>query len=48
LIEKIVNLIQNEDLRKEMGKKGKERLISQFSISQMIDNYWKIYKKLAG
>ncbi len=39
-------LIENEKLRKDMGKKGREIVKRNFSIASMVDRYIQVYKKL--
>jgi len=39
----ICNLIENEKLRKNMGKAGKQKAIQQFTKSRMVQSYEKIY-----
>jgi glycosyltransferase involved in cell wall biosynthesis len=48
LADKIEILLNNDDLRTEMGEKGKERVQSHFSIDQMTTSYIYHYRKLAG
>lgn len=43
LYEKIIFLLENEKLAKEMGAKGKERIENNFSIYKMIDSFSQLY-----
>lgn len=47
LAERINLLLDNENLRKEMGEAGKFRVYNDFSIDHMIDQYVVNYKKLS-
>ena len=46
LAEKLSILIKNEDLRQQMGEKGRNMAINKFSIETMIDTYQNLYKEL--
>jgi len=46
LVKKINYLLNNTYIRKEMGKKSKERIINHFNISKMIKEHIKIYNKV--
>ena len=46
LTEKLEELIKNQDLRQEMGKKARERVKAMFSINSMVKEYEKIYIRL--
>jgi len=43
LAEKLEILLENDELRIEMGRKGKERVKYEFSIDRMIDKYISLY-----
>lgn len=40
----IINLIENYNMRKEMGKEAKKRVLTLFNSKQMIDSYIKFYE----
>lgn len=44
----ILFLIKNPFLRKELGKKAKEKVTSQFSLKKCLEEYLKVYKSLAN
>jgi len=46
LADKIELLLNDESLRKLMGSEGKQRILNEFSIDKMADNYIDLYKKL--
>lgn len=46
LIIKLTNLIENEILRNEMGKKGFDRVVSKFSINQYVNSFEELFKKI--
>jgi len=46
LIKAIEYLIKNHNKRKEMGKLGRERVLSKFSIQKMVSEYENLYKDL--
>lgn len=45
LTDAILQLIQNQNLRMQMGLAAREQALSQFSISAMISNYSEFYRK---
>jgi glycosyltransferase involved in cell wall biosynthesis len=47
LAEKLAILIDDEELRKEMGRKGRKRIESLFSVEQTTPMIIDIYKELA-
>lgn len=47
IAEKISELIRDESLRNTIGKAGQARVISQFSVNDMVDNLEKIWMDLA-
>lgn len=48
MAEKIMRLLEDEDLRKEMGKAGNDLIMATFSIDQMTGKYIALYKRLTG
>jgi glycosyltransferase involved in cell wall biosynthesis len=46
LAEKIVELLGNEHLRSEFGRRGRERVIQYFSLKQMCRRYLELYTNL--
>lgn len=46
LVEKIIYLIDNEDKRKEMGEKGYERVVEEYSWNKIIEDYINIFEDL--
>ncbi|MFX0072314.1 MAG: glycosyltransferase family 4 protein [Candidatus Hermodarchaeota archaeon] len=46
LVNKVLFLYKNEDLRKEMGEKGHKQVISQYVWDKIIDDYIKIFESL--
>lgn len=40
----IIKLIENENLRKQMGQAGHEKVTTQFTSQKMVDQYKKIYE----
>lgn len=48
LAERITQLLEDENLRKEMGESGKFRVFNDFSIDRMVDQYVVHYRKLSG
>lgn len=47
LAERITQLLENENLRREMGESGKFRVFNDFSIDHMVDQYVVHYRKLS-
>lgn len=43
---KITSLIEDVNLRREMGKKGREKIINQFSLERQTNTYLSIYREL--
>lgn len=43
---KIELLINDIELRRSMGQKGKKRILNEFSLSQMIQSYFQLYEDL--
>jgi len=48
LAEKINLLLDDQDLRDSMGKKGKERILAEFSIDSMVEGHERLYRALAA
>ena len=48
LLDKILLLLNDEDLRLKLGNAGKERIKVDFSINTMLDKYLTVYKSLAS
>ncbi len=46
LIEKITFLLDNQDVAIEMGKAGRARVVEEFSLNKMTDNFMNLYQKL--
>jgi len=46
LVEKIASLLKNKDLRMEMGKKGYERFINNFTLNHFENNINKTFKAI--
>jgi L-malate glycosyltransferase len=46
LAEKLIVLLKDQKLRKEMGEKGREVAVSMFSLDEMISKYQALYKRL--
>ena len=46
LAEKLITLLKDQNLRKEMGEKGREVAISMFSLDEMISKYQVLYTRL--
>lgn len=42
---KVIALLNNEELRCEQGKKGYERVLKYFTLDQMVNQYYKIIKE---
>jgi len=48
LAEKIIILLEDEALRKQMGEAGRKLVEEKYSLRAMIDSYQKLYEDLAG
>ncbi len=46
IITKILYLLDNPDIASRMGKKGKQRIETDFTIKKMVDRYHKLYDEL--
>ena len=44
LVEKILYLYENEDVRKKMGEKGHDRVINEYSWQKIVDDYIRVFK----
>jgi len=44
----IMHLLKNDNLRKQMGSKGRERFIQNFTLSTMANEYSKLYNEAAN
>ncbi len=42
------NLISNPQLRQELGKKARQRIVDNFSLSKAVSNYEDLYKNILG
>ncbi len=43
----VVQLLQDDDLRLELGRKAREEIILKFQTKTMVNNYWELYQRLA-
>jgi glycosyltransferase involved in cell wall biosynthesis len=48
MAEKIEMLIQDESLRKAMGKAGRERVLDKFTLQQASERYLDLYNSLVA
>ncbi len=48
LADKIIRLLEDDKLRRQMGEASRKRLLEKFSIESYIENYSKEYKRLAN
>lgn len=46
--EKLITLIDNNDLRKKMGGEGRKRVIERYSIEANLSNYLMVFKKVTN
>jgi len=46
LIEKILYLYENENIRKKMGEKGHNRVINEYSWQKIVDDYIRVFKNM--
>ncbi len=44
----VVKLLQDDDLRLELGRKAREEVILRFKTEDMINNYWELYRRMAS
>ena len=44
LVEKILYLYENENVRKEMGEKGHNRVINEYSWQKIVEDYIRVFK----
>jgi colanic acid/amylovoran biosynthesis glycosyltransferase len=47
LAERIETLLRNPELAREMGKKGRERVLRQFTLERQIETFLRVYQELA-
>ncbi|MFQ6082771.1 MAG: glycosyltransferase family 4 protein [Candidatus Aminicenantia bacterium] len=47
LANKIILLLENQNLRKKLGQNGKERILSEFALEKMISSYYNLYQSLS-
>lgn len=45
---KVENLLENEDLRKRLGEKARERVENKFAVSRMVGDYSNLYEEITG
>ncbi|MEW5693144.1 MAG: glycosyltransferase, partial [Candidatus Hydrogenedentota bacterium] len=45
-VERIKYLIQNKEIRKEMGEEAKKYIEENFQMNKVIDSYIELYKRL--
>ncbi len=43
----VVTLLQDDELRFELGRKAREQVLLRFRISKAMDAYWELYQRLA-
>jgi glycosyltransferase involved in cell wall biosynthesis len=48
MADKIKLLLDNAELRNEMGRKGRDRIAEYFSIDRMTDEYLSLYKRICN
>ena len=48
VVEKINYLLKNEQIRKEMGQKGKKIIEAEFNLGKMVSSYLNLYQNLLG
>ncbi len=46
MVDKMVKLLNNKELRLSMGHQGKRRVIEEFSTEKMIGQYFELYQSL--
>jgi glycosyltransferase involved in cell wall biosynthesis len=44
----VAELIENDDLRREMGNRAQQKAIAEFSLERMIANYGQLYQSILG
>jgi glycosyltransferase involved in cell wall biosynthesis len=48
LAEKIIYLLENKDLCKSMGIKGRQRVLEEFSMKNMMEGHLDLYRSVAS
>lgn len=48
LVDKIIELIENENRRLQIGRQSRERIIKEFNIDKMVTSFIDIYNKILG
>jgi len=48
LTERLTQLAENPDLRRQMGERGQDFTRQNFPVQTMVDNIYNLYRKLAG
>ena len=48
LAEAMQKVLSNDDIRRTMGEKGRQRVEQSFAIESQADAYWKLFEHLAG
>jgi glycosyltransferase involved in cell wall biosynthesis len=48
MAERIIELIENPDLRKRMGANGQRKKTEQFSVTAMVNNVEKVFEEILG
>jgi len=46
LSQRIMELIENQSLRKEMGEAGRNRMVENYSWDEIVEKYLKVYSNL--
>ncbi|SMC10043.1 GT4 family glycosyltransferase PelF [Nitratiruptor tergarcus] len=42
----VIYLLENPQFAKELGRRARGRILNGFTIEDMVDNYWKLYREL--
>ena len=48
LVEHLLCLVDDEELRRRMGRNGREHILAKFSVEAMLDNIESTYRELAN
>ena len=48
LVEKVIGLISNENAAQQLGKKGREKIVKEFTVEKMVNQTENIYRELLG